>query len=157
MAYCPKCGEEVKEDYNICPKCGNGLKGDNPIQVTITNPAPKKKGGGCLIPIIIFIILVVVVGSVSMNLEKNENLEITNAKGNVNEFGALVWEGDVTNKGTTKLENVKIEITCYTEAREVAGKAITEIKYIEPGETLHFTASGLGQYNPNLKCESRIK
>lgn len=108
-------------------------------------------------PAIIIVILIIVgVGSVVSNYEKNEQLVITNTKGNVDAYGQLIWEGDITNKGEYKKENIKINITCYTEAREVAGKASTTIKYINSGETLHFTANGLGQYNPNLKCEYKI-
>ncbi len=31
MAYCPKCGQKVEENYGFCPKCGTKLKAGAPL------------------------------------------------------------------------------------------------------------------------------
>lgn len=156
MAFCPKCGEKVKEDYNLCPKCGYPLSENNQVVVNINSNTEKKKTSGCLIFFIVFISIIIVITAVSCGLSfdaKHTDLEITNSNGNVNEYGQLTWEGDITNKGTSKISNIKIVVTCYTPAREAVGKAYTKIQFIQPNETLHFTATGLSTYAPDLSCE----
>ena len=138
MKKCKFCMEEIDEKATICPHC-------------------RKKQKKSSWPVIIVLLLIIGgVGAAISAYQKQAQLEITNAKGNVDAFGNLVWEGDITNNGDYTQENVKIDITCYTEAREVAGKATTSIKYIKSGETLHFTATGLGQYDADIKCEYKI-
>lgn len=28
MKFCPNCGKEVNENFNVCPNCGTNLKGN---------------------------------------------------------------------------------------------------------------------------------
>lgn len=140
MKKCKYCKEEINKKATVCPHCR------------------KKQKKSSLLIIILIIILIAVIGSVGTEYESNEGVSIANGKGNIDSYGNMSWEGDITNNGSYTVRNVKITITCYNEAREIAGKAYTTIKYINSGETLHFTANGLGEYDPNTQkdCEYEI-
>ena len=74
-------------------------------------------------------------------------------------IGAMEWEGDLTNNGYNRINDVNIIITCYTGSREKTGLAYTTIQYVDPGETIHFKASGFGDYDKrdDYQCSSEIK
>jgi TM2 domain-containing membrane protein YozV len=41
LPYCPKCGKEVTEEFNICPNCGNVLRSISPtshVSIGTKNP-----------------------------------------------------------------------------------------------------------------------
>ena len=139
MKKCKWCKEEIDVKARVCPHCRK-----------------KQNGSG---KVVIFIILVfAIIGIISStNFSTSADLTISNTKGSISAHNELIWEGDVTNNGDLTLENVEITFECYSEAREKVGVATTIIKYINPKETLHFTASGVGQYNSDIKCEYKIK
>jgi len=35
LPFCPKCGKEVSEEFNVCPNCGNTLKATPTHRVTV--------------------------------------------------------------------------------------------------------------------------
>ena len=146
MKKCKFCMEEIDEKATICPHCRKKQKKSSPVAIII---------------VVVFLIIAAgVVSTVGPQLTKymkSKDLSITNTKGSVDAYGQLVWEGDITNNGKSEQKKVKINISCYTPARELAGKAFTTIEYIKPGETLHFTANGLGQYDANISCGYEIE
>ena len=135
---CRYCSKKIDDDASVCPHCRKNQKGSS-------------------LPLIIILLIITVVVIVGFNFFNKQQLIITNANGNVDSYGYLKWEGDITNQGYYMQKNIKVNVICYTEAREAVGLATTTIKYINPGETLHFTASGTSQYLPNLSCEITIK
>ena len=142
MKTCKWCQEEINEKAKVCPHCRK-----------------KQKSLGCGGIVLVFICLIMVGGMASsmISYDKVEELTITNTKGNVDAYNVLTWEGDITNNGEYTVENIKITFTCYTSAREKNGVATTEIEHIKPGETLHFTAKGMGKYKSIDDCEYEIE
>lgn len=136
---CRYCKEVMDKKATVCPHCRRKQRKISPILL------------------IILITLIFVIGVNSLKYDKVYELSVTNTKGSVDAYGKLIWEGDIINNSEYTKENITINVICYNEAREKVGSATTTIKYINSGETLHFTATGFGQYNPNLNCEYEIK
>lgn len=140
MKECKWCHEEMKEEAIVCPHCQKKQTSSKGLWLTLG---------------IIAVLIITAVGlSSGFNIG---GLEISNSKIEVSQFGALTFTGDVTNVSEYRRENVKIILTCYSDSREKVGYANTVIKYIEPNETIHFNATGLGNYNVEAECEYEIK
>lgn len=138
MKKCRFCMKNIDEAASICPHC-------------------RKKQKSSSAPIIIIFLIIGIFSFIVFKFYNRSQLVIENSTGHANDNGQMIWEGDITNRGIYSQKNVKIEVICYTTAREKAGIASTSIRYINPGETLHFTATGLSQPDPNLQCEYKIK
>lgn len=146
MKQCPYCMQPIDKTASICPYCRQ-----------------KLKGGGCLIPIIIWGFMGIIAIAIFMAatgrigvLSKND-LVIQNASGSHNALGVSTWEGDLVNRGTTSIENIVIQYTCYNESKEYVGTVQSKIKRIEGNETIHFHATGLVKPEGQVTCESSIK
>lgn len=74
MKYCPNCGKEINETFNVCPFCGTNIKNSNQTQNTTiktqnvsvqannVNTNNKRKTNGCLISIITILLILGMVG-----------------------------------------------------------------------------------------------
>lgn len=139
---CRWCHEEMKEEATVCPHCQRS----------------QKSHKGLIITIIVVVTIIIIWGVLSASL-KTEDLVVSNTKGSVTALGVMEWEGDLTNRGYSRISDVNIIITCYSESREKTGLAYTQIQYIESGETIHFKATGIGEYSKRNEsnCLYQIK
>lgn len=87
MKFCPNCGKEVNENFNVCPNCGTNLKGNiNQTNQNVSNQInqPQKKSSGCLTSLIIVISLFIIIGFVVNNYDssgKNTSKNYNTKKG----------------------------------------------------------------------------
>lgn len=142
MKECKWCHEKMKEIATVCPHCQR-----------------NQKSHSAIIIIVVSIITLIIIALLLSSSFQSNDLIISNTKGKVSTLGVMEWEGDLTNKGYNRINDINIIITCYSGSREKTGLAYTAIQYIDPGETIHFNASGLGDYDKrnDYQCMSEIK
>ena len=151
--FCKYCGSKLEKNQKFCPNCGKEIE-ETTKQVNVSK---NKKGPNVFIIIFIVILTLVAIASITIYFTKytTNDLEITNSKGK--SMGVFIeWQGDIVNNGKNIKENVNIVYTCYNKSREEMGKASTKIKYIRPGEKIHFTATGTVGSTGGLECEHKI-
>ena len=171
---CSECGKEYSDKANKCPNCACPTKysQENKIESKeesdsqkekeakseVSNTNEKKNHTGLIVTIIVIVVLVIV-GVVISSMSRIEGLQIVESKGTISKLGSMEWEGDIVNNGYSRADNVNIIITCYSKSRERTGLAYTKLKYIEPGEKIHFKATGLGDYDKRNEsdCGYEIK
>lgn len=130
MSYCPKCGKEIKDDYNICPNCGNIIKEINMLENTNIELNPKKKHhSGCLISIIVFISLVFFIGIGSNIYTDIDNSEEKNTR----------YDTSKTYSVGEKLVCPNYEITIDNVQIKPKGTYIDNYQYISDPEWIGVT------------------
>ena len=139
---CRWCHEKMKEEATVCPHCQRSQKSHKGLIITI-------------VVITALIIIAVVLSSAF----QSQDLVVSNTKGNVSALGVMEWEGDLTNRGYNRIYDINIIFTCYSSSREKTGLAYTTIQYIDSGETIHFNASGIGNYSKtnDSTCSHEIR
>lgn len=171
---CSECGKEYSDKASKCPNCAcptkysinnkKNNKEEDHIQEEIetkseeVNDTEKKSHKGLIITIIVIAVLIIV-GVLVSSMSKMEGLQIVDSKINITALGAVDAEGDIINNGYSRVDEVNIIITCYSTSRERTALAYTKLQYIEPGEKIHFNATGLGNYDKfkESKCGYEIK
>ena len=173
MIKCSECGKEYSDKASKCPNCAcptkysitteknskeNQFQDEKEIKREVIYVKPKKSHTGLIIVIIIMIILIIV-GLFILPMLQIEGLQIDESHGTISELGVMEWEGDIINNGFSRVKNVNIIITCYSKSRARTGLAYTKIQYIDPGEKIHFEATGIGDYSKNKEsnCLYEIK
>ena len=110
MAYCQKCGTEVKEEYNLCPNCGNNLKQIIPQKTSSSNNKLNSQTSA----VVIIIMIVFIIPFILLDDNSSESNEYDTSKiYNVGEkltcpyFDVTVDNVQIKQKGT-KIDNYQV-------------------------------------------------
>lgn len=148
MKKCKYCISDIDEKAKICPNCRK-------------KQTKSISGKTLLVLFIIFLVLGSAISLIYQPIENNEEdifsdifddkFTITDVSGKVDFDNTATINGKITNNKNQTYYNIVISYDIYNQSRIKIGTANTTIQYINPNETLEFTAIGIADYVENAK------
>jgi len=146
LVQCPECKREVSSKASTCPHCGHPIGGAEG-----STPAKKRVGYGmgCLVLIGLFIVVSVYTESkrattgtsgssgTSVGTDPERDLEVTNHKWTINEYGRATHTIKIKNNGTRTYKDLVVNIHYHAKTGASLGyETVTFYEFFPVGKTI---------------------